>query len=73
LVGLVLALILLSFYYVTNYQKHLEYPNTGIIGETVIVSGVVTHVNTEGFFIDKYHVFSSEKVSSGIMSKYWEF
>jgi cytochrome c-type biogenesis protein CcmE len=78
-VGLLLALILLSIYYVSNYQQHLEHPNTSVIlknyplGETVAVSGIVTAVHNDGFtLLDKYHgigvnytVFSPEKVSNG--------
>jgi len=61
-VGLLLALVLLSIYYVSNYQQHLEHPNTGVIlknyplGETVAVSGVVTAVHNDGFtLLDNYH------------------
>lgn len=78
-VGLLLALILLSIYYISNYQHHLEHPNTGVIlknyplGDTVAVSGVVTETHNDGFnILDKYHgigvnytVYSPEKVSIG--------
>ena len=76
-IGLLLAFIFLSVYYASNYQQHLENPNTGVIlksypiGETVAVSGVVTEVHNDGFTIlDSYHgigvnytVHSTEKVS----------
>ena len=78
-VGLLLALILLSIYFVSNYEQHLENPNTGVIlknyplGETVTVSGVVTSVQNDSFIIyDNYHgigvnytIYSSDKVSNG--------
>ena len=77
LIGLLLALILMSIYYASNYQQHLENPNTSIIlknyplGETVAVAGVVTEVNNNSFIIqDNYHgievnytIYSTEKVS----------
>ncbi len=76
-IGLLLALIFLSVYYASNYQQHLENPNTEIIlksyplGETVAVSGVVTEMHNDGFtLVDSYHgtgvnytVHSTEKVS----------
>jgi hypothetical protein len=75
-IGLLLAFIFLSFYYASNYQQHLENPNTGVIlksypiGETVAVSGVVTEIHNDGFTLsDSYHgieinytVYSTEKV-----------
>lgn len=75
--GLLILLILMSFYFAFNYQKHLENPNTAIIlksyplGETVAVSGVVSEVHDGGFSVsDMYHgydisytIISSEKVS----------
>ena len=77
LIGLLLALILLSVYYASNYQQHLENPNTSIIlksyplGETVAVTGVVEEVNNNSFLIrDNYHgievnytIYSTENVS----------
>lgn len=76
---LLLALILLVAYYISNYEQHLENPNTGIIlksyplGQTVAVSGDVTSVG-DGYFTiqDDYHniqvnytVYSPEKLSVG--------
>lgn len=77
--GLLFLLILMSFYFSSNYQKHLENPNTAIIlknyplGETVAVSGVVSEVHDGGFSVsDMYHgleisytIISDEKVSRG--------
>jgi hypothetical protein len=77
LIGLLLALILLSVYYASNYQQHLENPNTSIIlksyplGETVAVTGVVEEVNNNSFIIQdnyqgievNYTIYSTEKVS----------
>jgi hypothetical protein len=77
--GLLMVLILLSGYYVANYQNHLQYPNTAVIlknyptGQTVSVSGSVIQVRNDSFTItDVYHktvvyytVYSSEKVSIG--------
>ena len=78
LIGLLLALISMGFFYASNYQQHLENPNTSIIlksyplGETVAVTGVVTEVNNNSFIIrDNYHginvnytIYSTEKVST---------
>jgi cytochrome c-type biogenesis protein CcmE len=78
-IGLLLVLILLSIYYVSNYQQHLENPNTGVIlknyplGATVAVSGVVTSVQNDSFILlDNYHgtkvnytIYSQDKVSNG--------
>lgn len=77
--GLLIVLIVLSVYFASDYQKHLENPNTSIIiknyplGETVAVSGVVADVHEDGFNLqDTYHgmavnytVISNEKVSKG--------
>ena len=77
--GLLGLFILLSVYYVSNYQQHLEDPNTGIIvknyplGETVAVSGVVTAVQNDSFILlDNYHgikvnytIYSQNNVSNG--------
>ena len=68
----------MGFFYASNYQQHLENPNTSIIlksyplGETVAVTGVVTEVNNNSFIIrDNYHgidvnytIYSTEKVST---------
>jgi hypothetical protein len=76
---LIVIFILLSVYYASNYQKHLENPNTGVIlknyprGDIVAVSGEITAVNNNSFLLlDQYHgikvnytVFSSEKVKLG--------
>lgn len=76
---LLMALVLLTAYYVSNYQQHLENPNTSIIlesyplGQTVAVSGDVTNVNNGSFtLLDEYHytrvnytVYSPEKLSVG--------
>jgi hypothetical protein len=78
-IALLLALILLCTYYVSNYQQHLENPNTSIIiknyplGETVAVAGSVLDVGSNSFTIlDQYHgtdivytIFSTEKLSVG--------
>ena len=78
-ISLVLALILLSVYYESNYEQHLEYPDTSIIlkdypvGQTVSVSGNVREVYNNSFILsDIYHnievnytVYSPEKVSIG--------
>jgi hypothetical protein len=77
--GLLIVLIVLSLYFASNYQKHLENPNTSTIiknyplGETVAVSGVVADVQDGGFNLqDTYHgmavnytIISGEKVSKG--------
>lgn len=77
--GLLIVLIILSVYFASNYQKHLENPNTSTIvknyplGETVAVSGVVSDVHEGGFNLsDEYHgmdinytVTSEENVSKG--------
>ncbi len=77
--GLLVILILMSVYFASNYQKHLENPNTSIIlknyplGETVAVSGTVAEVHDGGFTLsDMYHGFevnytiiSGEKISPG--------
>lgn len=79
LISLVLALILLCSYYESNYEQHLEYPDTSIIlknyptGQTVSVSGNVEEVFNDSFILsDVYHniqvnytVYSPEKVSIG--------
>lgn len=76
---LLLALIFLIVYYVSNYQQHLENPNTGIIlksyplGQTVAVSGEVTSINNGSFTLqDDYHniqvnytIYSPEELSVG--------
>jgi hypothetical protein len=78
-ITLLLALILLCTYYVSNYQQHLENPDTSIIiknyplGETVAVAGSVLEVNSDSFTIlDEYHgtdviytIFSTDKPSVG--------
>ncbi len=78
-IGLLLALILLCTYYVSNYQQHLENPNTSVIiknyplGETVAVSGSVLDVRSDSFTIlDEYHgtdvtytIISTDKPSVG--------
>jgi len=71
---LLLALVLLSIYFVSNYQQHLENPNTAIIlknypiGETVSVSGVVSEIHNNGFtLLDEYNGF---KVNYTINSPY---
>jgi cytochrome c-type biogenesis protein CcmE len=78
-IGLLSVLILLSIYYVSNYQQHLENPNTGVIlknyplGATVAVSGVVTSVQNDSFILlDNYHgtkvnytIYSQDKLSNG--------
>jgi hypothetical protein len=77
--GLLILLILMSFYFESNYQKHLENPTTAIIlksyplGETVAVSGVVKEVHDGGFSVSgmyhgfdvSYTIVSDEKVSPG--------
>ena len=77
--GLLIVLIILSVYFASNYQKHLENPNTSIIvknyplGETVAVSGVVSDVHDGDFNLsDEYHgmdinytITSGEHVSKG--------
>ena len=77
--GLILAIILLCTYYVSNYQQHLENPNTSVIiknyplGETVAVSGNVLEIHNDSFTIlDKYHstdvtytIHSTENLSIG--------
>lgn len=77
--GLLIVLIILSVYFASNYQNHLENPNTSTIvknyplGETVAVSGVVSDVHEGGFNLsDEYHgmdinytVTSEENVSKG--------
>jgi hypothetical protein len=77
--GLLIVLIILSVYFASNYQNHLENPNTSIIvenyplGETVAVSGVVSDVHDGGFNLsDEYHgmdinytITSEEHVSKG--------
>lgn len=74
-----LALVLLTAYYVSNYQQHLENPDTSTIlkdyplGQTVAVSGEVTSVVNGSFtLVDEYHyarvnytVYSSDKLSVG--------
>lgn len=77
--GLLIVLIILSLYFASNYQKHLENPNTSIIvnnyplGQTVAVSGVVADTNDSSFKLqDTYHgiavnytIISGEHVSKG--------
>lgn len=77
--GLLVVLIVLSLYFASNYQKHLENPNTSTIiknyplGETVAVSGVVADIHDGNFNLqDTYHgitvnytIISSEHVSKG--------
>lgn len=77
--GLLIVLIALSLYFASNYQKHLENPNTSIIinnyplGETVSVSGVVGDVHDGNFKLqDTYHgmivnytIISGQQVSKG--------
>lgn len=76
---LLILLILLTVDYVSNYQKHLENPDTGVIlksypvGETVAVSGDVTGIGNNSFTImDEYQnihvnytIYSNEEVSVG--------
>lgn len=71
--GLLIILILMSFYFALNYQKHLENPTTAIIlksyplGETVAVSGTVAEIHDDGFTVsDMYHGFEvSYSINSG--------
>jgi len=76
---LLIVLIVLSLYFASNYQKHLENPNTSIIinnyplGESVAVSGVVADIHDGSFNLqDTYHginvnytIISGEHVSKG--------
>jgi putative flippase GtrA len=78
-VGLLIILILMSFYFAMNYQKHLENPDTAVIlksyplGQTVAVGGGVLNVQNGSFIIsDMYHgvdvnytIISDIKVSPG--------
>jgi hypothetical protein len=78
-IGLLLVLVLLCTYYVSNYQQHLENPNTSVIiknyplGETVAVAGSVLDIRSDSFTIlDEYHgtdvtytIISTEKPSVG--------
>ena len=77
--SLLIVLIILSFYFASDYQKHLENPNTSTIinnyplGESVAVSGIVAEVHEGGFNLqDTYHgiavnytIISGEHVSKG--------
>jgi hypothetical protein len=77
--GLLIVLVILSLYFASNYQNHLENPNTSIIiksyplGETVAVAGVVTDVHDGGFnlqdtykdIVVNYTIISGEHVSNG--------
>ena len=72
-------LVLLCLYYNTNYQSHLEYPDSSMIlkdyplGETVSVSGEVTNRYGDGFRLSdnyhgvavNYHVVSDQKLEVG--------
>jgi cytochrome c-type biogenesis protein CcmE len=78
-IALLLTLILLCSYYESNYQQHLENPNTATIienypiGQTVAVAGSVLNVQSDSFTIlDEYHstdvtytILSTEKPSVG--------
>lgn len=74
-----ILLMLLCLYYNSNYQSHLEYPDSSMIlkdyplGETVSVSGAVTNSYSDGFLLSdnyhgtavNYHVLSSQKLEVG--------
>jgi hypothetical protein len=69
----------LCLYYNSNYQSHLEYPDSSLIlkdyplGGTVSVSGVVTNSYNDGFLLSdnyhgtavNYHVLSNQKLEVG--------
>lgn len=69
----------LCLYYNTNYQAHLEHPDSSMIlkdyplGETVSVSGRVTMIYGDGFLLSdnyhgtavNYHVVSNHEVKVG--------
>ena len=74
-----IVLMFLCLYYNSNYQSHLEYPDSSLIlkdyplGGTVSVSGVVTNSYNDGFLLSdnyhgtavNYHVLSNQKLEVG--------
>jgi hypothetical protein len=76
---LMIVLMFLCLYYNSNYQSHLEYPDSSLIlkdyplGGTVSVSGVVTNSYNDGFLLSdnyhgtavNYHVLSNQKLEVG--------
>lgn len=74
-----IVLVFLCLYYNSNYQSHLEYPDSSLIlkdyplGGTVSVSGVVTNSYNDGFLLSdnyhgtavNYHVLSNQKLEIG--------
>lgn len=76
---LMIVLVFLCLYYNSNYQSHLEYPDSSLIlkdyplGGTVSVSGVVTNSYNDGFLLSdnyhgtavNYHVLSNQKLEIG--------
>ena len=74
-----IVLMFLCLYYNSNYQSHLEYPDSSLIlkdyplGGTVSVSGVVTNSYKDGFLLSdnyhgtavNYHVLSKQKLEVG--------
>ena len=74
-----IVLMFLCLYYNSNYQSHLEYPDSSLIlkdyplGGTVSVSGVVTNSYNDGFLLSdnyhgtavNYHVLSNQELEIG--------